>query len=92
MQVTHRERGRAAAAAQAVVERLRAAGVPMDDLLGPAPAAVARVRGRYGFHAFVRAEDDATLAARVAWIDPRPVPGAAVRVDVDPYDIESWLD
>ncbi len=92
VQVTHRERGRAAAAAHAVVERLQAAGVPAEDLLGPAPAAVARVRGRYGFHAFVRAVDDATLATRVAWVDARPLPGATVRVDVDPYDVDVWLE
>jgi primosomal protein N' (replication factor Y) len=92
VQVTHRERGRAAAAAQSIVEGLKAAGVPADDLLGPAPAAVARARGRYGFHAFVRAADDATLAARVARVDARPAPGATVRVDVDPYDVDVWLD
>jgi primosomal protein N' (replication factor Y) (superfamily II helicase) len=92
VQVTHRERARAAAAAQAIVERLKAAGVPADDVLGPAPAAVARSRGRYGFHAFVRAGDDAGLAERVAWVDVRPLPGALVRVDVDPYDVDVWLD
>ena len=35
VQVAHRDRGRAAAAAHAIVERLQAAGVPAEDLLGP---------------------------------------------------------
>jgi hypothetical protein len=32
------------------------------------------------------------LAARVAGIDLRPGGGVQVRVDVDPYDVETWLD
>jgi primosomal protein N' (replication factor Y) len=92
VQVTHRDRAQASAAAHAVVDRLKAAGVPADDVLGPAPAPLARARGRYAFHAFVRAGTDDVLAERVARVDPRPAPGAVVRVDVDPYDIEGWLD
>lgn len=92
VQVTHRDRGQAAAAAQAVSDRLRAAGIVGSDVLGPAPAPVGRARGRYAFHVFVRADDDATLADRVTRIDGRPGGGVIVRVDVDPYDVEAWLD
>ncbi len=92
VQVTHRDVGQAAAAAAAVADRLKAAGVPAVDVLGPAPAPMARARGRYAFHVFVRADDDATLAERVQRVDPRPGAGARVRVDVDPYDVEAWLD
>jgi len=92
VQLTHRDRGAAAAAAHALVGRLRVAGVPEGDVLGPAPAPVARAHGRYAFHVFVRADDDATLATHLADVDPRPGAGVQVRVDVDPYDIEAWLD
>jgi primosomal protein N' (replication factor Y) (superfamily II helicase) len=81
-----------AAAAHALAARLRRRACPADDVLGPAPAPVARARGRYAFHVFVRADDDAALAERVARVDPRPGGGVQVRLDVDPYDVETWLD
>ncbi len=92
VQITHRDRGAAAAAAHALAGRLTAAGLPPDDVLGPAPAPLARARGRYAFHVLVRADDEATLAARLVHVDARPGGGVQVRVDVDPYDIETWLD
>jgi len=92
VQLTHRDRAAAASAAHALAARLLAAGLPDDDVLGPAPAPLARARGRYAFHVLVRADDEATLAARLAHVDARPGGGVQVRVDVDPYDIETWLD
>jgi primosomal protein N' (replication factor Y) (superfamily II helicase) len=92
VQLTHREPRAVAEAARALAGRLRTAGVPADDVLGPAPAPLARVRGRYAYHVFVRADDDAGLSARVAGIDLRPGGGVQVRLDVDPYDVETWLD
>ena len=92
VQLTHRDRGTASAAAHALAGSLRLAGVPEPDVLGPAPAPIARMRGRYGFHVFVRADDEATLARHLAEVDARPGGGVMTRVDVDPYDIEAWLD
>jgi primosomal protein N' (replication factor Y) (superfamily II helicase) len=92
VQLTHRDARTVAEAAQALAGRLRLAGVPAGDVLGPAPAPLARVRGRYAFHVFVRADDEAELAARVAGVDLRPGGGVQVRLDVDPYDVETWLD
>ncbi|MBW6454306.1 MAG: hypothetical protein K0A98_00335 [Trueperaceae bacterium] len=92
VQLTHRDRAAAASAAHALAGRLLAAGVPEDDVLGPAPAPLARARGRYAFHVLVRADDEATLAARLAHVDARPGGGVRALVDVDPYDIETWLD
>jgi primosomal protein N' (replication factor Y) (superfamily II helicase) len=92
VQLTHREPRAVAEAARALANRLQAAGVPADDVLGPAPAPLARVRGRFAYHVFVRADDDAALTARVAGIDLRPGGGVQVRLDVDPYDVETWLD
>ena len=92
VQLTHRDRAAAASAAHALAGRLTAAGVPEDDVLGPAPAPLARARGRYAFHVLVRADDEATLAARLGHVGARPGGGVQVLVDVDPYDIEAWLD
>lgn len=92
VQLTHRDRATAASAAHALAGRLTAAGLPEDDVLGPAPAPLARARGRFAFHVLVRADDEATLAARLAHVDSRPGGGVQVQVDVDPYDIETWLD
>lgn len=92
VQLTHRDRGTVAAAAHALAAHLTAAGVPADDVLGPAPAPLARARGRYAFHVFVRADGDAALAERLARVPVRPGGGVQVLVDVDPYDIETWLE
>lgn len=92
VQLSHRDRAVAAAAAHALAGRLKAAGLPEDDVLGPAPAPVARARGRYAFHVFVRADDEAGLAARLRHVDARPGGGVQVLVDVDPYDVETWLE
>jgi primosomal protein N' (replication factor Y) (superfamily II helicase) len=92
VQLTHRDARTVAEAAQGAAGRLRLAGVPPGDVLGPAPAPLARVRGRFAFHVFVRADDEAELARRVAFVDLRPGGGVQVRLDVDPYDVETWLD
>ncbi len=91
VQVSHRDRGRADAAASAIAQTLRTAGVPDDALLGPVVAAVARVRDRYAVHVFLRASDDLTLAQWIERIDRRPGDGVQVRIDVDPYDVDAHL-
>ena len=92
VQLTHRDRAAAASAAHALAGRLTAAGLPEDDVLGPAPAPLARARGRYAFHVLIRADGETTLAERLAHVDARPGGGVQVLVDVDPYDIEAWLE
>lgn len=92
VQLSHREPARAALAAQGVVDRLHTAGLPEEDVLGPAPAPVAKVRGRYAFHLFVRAKDEAELIKRLAEVDQRPGGGVQLRIDVDPFDISAFLD
>lgn len=89
VQLTHRDRATAGAAATAVAARLRLAGA---DVLGPAPAPIARARGVYAFHVFLRAGDDAALATLAASVDARPGGGVVARVDVDPYDLTAWID
>lgn len=91
VQLSHRDRGQAHAAASAAAATLRVAGVPDDALLGPVAAAVARVRDRYAVHLFVRAGDDVTLAGWLSHLDLRPGGGVQVRIDVDPYDVHHHL-
>ena len=92
IQVSHRDRGRAHAAATAAAATLRTAGVPDEALLGPVAAAIARVRDRYAVHLFVRAADDVTLAGWLGLLDMRPGDGVQVRVDVDPYDVHHHIE
>jgi len=64
-------------------ETLRAAGC---DLYGPAPAPIARVRGRHRVRLLVRASKSAPLQPALrAWLAAVPVPGSVrVTVDIDP--------
>ena len=74
-------------AAEACGERLRAllAGTSVE-VLGPAPAPIARLRGRFRSHLLLKARDEPALAAareaalEVAAAQPRP----RVAIDVDP--------
>jgi len=88
VQLTHRDQRRVSQAAHELGEQLRLAGA---DLLGPAPAPLARAQGRYAYHLFVRAVDEVDLGRWVARVPLRPGGGVIVRVDVDPYDIEVWI-
>jgi len=73
---TARALGRAA-------DTLRASGA---DLFGPAPAPIARVRGRHRVRLLVRAAKSAALQPALrAWLAAVPVPGnVRVTIDVDP--------
>ena len=82
------ERAAAVLAAE-LAEQARAAGLPAGAVLGPAPAAIERVRGRYRWQVLVRASAPAALRAlaRAAGTCARRVRTADLRViiDVDPY-------
>ena len=59
-------------------------------MLGPAPAAIERIRGRSRFHLLFRAEVPAALFrvhAALARAAHRPPGGADVRFDMDPYSM-----
>ncbi|MBA2667490.1 MAG: primosomal protein N' [Trueperaceae bacterium] len=92
LQITHRDEATARRAAVALAATLRTAGIDERALLGPAPAGVARLRGRYAQQLFVRAVDDVVLATALEGVDTRPGEGVRVRVDVDPYDVAVWLE
>lgn len=81
---THANRDRAQAAAEnfaaTLREALRAAGLPVTDLIGPAPAFFARVRGRYRWQILLRSVDPAGFLRNV------DIP-AGWLVDIDPVDV-----
>ncbi len=82
VEIAARDPEKARIAAQAVADALHGAGATAQEVLGPAASPVARLRGVYPYHLFLRARDDARLAQLLATID-RSVK-ARVRVDVNP--------
>ena len=91
IQISAREAPVAQRAAQEVIERLSTAGATSDEVLGPAPAPVARVRGRYTYHVLVRS-DSATAFQRLLPVLGPAVRGAGIRLDVDPRDVGTVLE
>ena len=76
-------------AVDAVARRL-AATAPRDDgieVLGPAPAPLALLRGRHRRRFLIKARRDANLhAALRGWLEPlQPPSSVRIQVDVDPY-------
>jgi len=103
LEFSHRQEATARAAATEVAEFLKKrigqasetaeptglAEAPAP-LLGPAPAPVPRVRGRYVFHLILRSPDPAQLAA---WLRDLPAPkGARLRLDPDPVGFVGLLE
>ena len=56
------------------------------DLWGPAPAPIARIRGRHRLRMLIRAPKNAPLQAAISdWLAPaKPPRGARIAVDIDP--------
>ena len=79
---TNREKAEKTAEQFAVTlqEALRAAGLPVTDLIGPAPAFFARVRGRYRWQILVRSVNPADFLRDI------DIP-AGWLVDIDPVDV-----
>ncbi|MBN2393045.1 MAG: primosomal protein N' [Anaerolineae bacterium] len=79
---TNREKAQQSAEDFAAVLRdaLRAAGLPITDLIGPAPAFFARVRGRYRWQILLRSVSPADF------LRPLDIP-AGWLVDIDPVEV-----
>jgi len=74
--------------AEALAHAARPALGPGVSLIGPAPAAIERIRGRSRWHLLLRGPDHRSLLAAhraMARVAARPPGGAAVRFDVDPH-------
>jgi primosomal protein N' (replication factor Y) len=80
----HRDEGRCedqALSMRAVLEnKVARLGLPEIDLVGPAPAFLSRIRGRYRWHLIVRGRDPHALLEGVDF-------GHGWRVDVDPVSL-----
>ncbi|WP_075830522.1 replication restart helicase PriA [Deinococcus marmoris] len=83
VEITAREARRAQTAATELAEALYAAGATTHEVLGPAPSPVARLRGVYPYHLFLRARNDARLSELLKVLDSKTWK-ARVRVDVNP--------
>lgn len=83
IEVTAREANKAQAAAQELADALHGAGATAQEVLGPAPSPVARLRGVYPYHLFLRARNDTRLGELLRVLDTRTWK-ARVRVDVNP--------
>ena len=79
-------------ALRAAVARLETAGAEPDEILGPAPAPVARVRGRALAHVILRTGDEARRATLLETALSQSTRGVKLRVDVDPRDIGDVLE
>lgn len=86
-------RDRAAAEREAIRLRgaLLAAGASDSEVLGPTPAGVARVRGRYVWQLVLRSSDPGRFSEMLQGV-PAGQQGARFRVDVDPREVSLQLE
>lgn len=90
-QLSARDHEKARAAAHAAVDRLRTAGAAEDEVIGPAPAPVSRVRGQHTYQLFVRSPSEDRFRRLLADVDAA-ARGVRLRVDVDPRDVGEFLE
>ncbi|HAH07806.1 MAG TPA: primosomal protein N' [Elusimicrobia bacterium] len=73
-------------AAEAAAAALRAA-LPLDEVLGPAPALLKRFQSQHRFHLLLKVADPSRIdAAHAALRDLKPSSAVRLKVNVDPYD------
>jgi len=96
LEFSHRQEATARAAAMETAELLKKRlgayldEAPFPPLLGPAPAPVPRVRGRYVFHLILRAAEPERLQG---WLAGLPAPKSArLRLDPDPIGFVGLLE
>jgi primosomal protein N' (replication factor Y) len=76
--------------AEALAEAARPALGPGTALIGPAPAAIERIRGKSRWHLLFRASANPPLMKihrALAVVAHRPPGGASIRFDMDPYSM-----
>lgn len=91
LQVTARDRLKASAAADALSDELQRRGASPEEVLGPAAASVARVRGQYAFQLFLRVSGEDRRETLLEGL-PNRLGGARLLLDVDPRDVEERLE
>ncbi|MFI5370178.1 MAG: primosomal protein N' [Candidatus Eisenbacteria bacterium] len=90
--LTGSDEGEVERAAESLGEALRTVAAPDVTVLGPAPAALARLRGRYRWHLLLKGVDGGRVrevaAAGIEWAGSGSRPaGVKVAADVDPGDV-----
>lgn len=91
LQLAARQRGAAEEAARGLAGELRQRGASEDEVLGPAPAPVARLKGRYAYQLLVRVDRADRLEELLGGL-PARIGGARLRIDVDPRDVGELLE
>jgi len=91
LQLAARDAAAASDAAVALAAELRRRGAGEDEVLGPAPAPVARVKGRYAYQLLLRVPQADRLEQVLGGLPPR-LGRASLRVDVDPRDVGELLE
>jgi primosomal protein N' (replication factor Y) len=91
VQLSARQPGSAELAAERLVEILKSAGATDPEVMGPAPAPVARVRGQFVQLVYVRAADGERFRELLTLI-PRTIASARIKLDVDPRDVTLYVE
>ncbi len=89
IEVSHRLEAQARDAARALAEELYTR-VESEELLGPSPAPVPRLRGRYIFHLLLRSGETSRLSQLLAGLYPPT--GVRLRLDPDPMTFVGLLE
>ncbi len=90
VQLSAKQASTAERAATWLAGALRTAGATDDELLGPSPAPVARIKNSYSYQLFIRTEPGALPPKLTPALEYR---GAArLRIDIDPRDVTGFLD
>lgn len=91
VQVSSRDRATAEREAQRLVGSVMTATDSGNEVWGPVPAPVARVRGLYSFLAYLRSPEERGFKEILNAIPPQ-ARGVRIRVDVDPRDVAEFLE
>ena len=91
VQVAARRPDDAARAALEAAAVLRDRGAQNDELLGPAPAPIARIKGLYAHNLLLRSNSSERLEQLLETVK-RGKGGARIRIDVNPRDIGELLE
>ena len=79
------DENRAREGAAAAGEALR--GAKAAQVLGPAPAPIARIQGRFRFQILLKGKDPSAIRTALAALPPRAPAGCDLLVDVDPQSL-----
>jgi primosomal protein N' (replication factor Y) len=91
LQVSARERAAAQREAGRLAGSLVASGARPDEVLGPVPAPVMRMRGQYTFLVYLRGDDERRFRALLKGV-AQSSGSVKVRLDVDPRDVAEFLE